>query len=151
MLKRKIHNIHILAVVILTSYLTLSKINYVHALTNVNHIFTFFQLYIYGSFFAVLFLFIFSHEHFFKFAKDLENTEKKKEKAYLDKYLHFGKVLSTFIIGTIGGPIFGSLSARLLINKNKFKYLIVVLANIPSTFIAMGLGKGIILFIKQIF
>lgn len=137
-----LHHIHFIALSILVLYATLSKINYIHALANQSLLTIFFQLYVYGAFFGVLFLYIFSHEKFFSFAHELEKVEHKKEKKYLAKYMHYGRVLSTFIIGTAGGPIFGSLSARLLLSKYRYKYWVVLLANISSTFIAMGIGKG---------
>jgi len=89
-------------------------------------------------------LFIFSHEKFFAFAKDMEREESKKEKKYLAKYLHHGKVFATFVIGVIGGPVFSSLTTRLLLNNYPFKYLLVILANIPSTIVTVGVTHGIV-------
>ena len=138
------HWIHLIAVFILGGYFVLSKINLVNALTRETLALSFFQLYLFGIFFACLFLFIFSHEKFFPFAKDIEKQEARKEKRYLVKYLHRGKVLATFLVGVIGGPIFSSLTARLLINNLWYKYLIVIIANIPSTILTTGLGKSLI-------
>ncbi len=102
------------------------------------------QIYLFGIIFACLFLFIFSHEKFFSFAQDIEKQEAKKEKAYLKKYIHHGKVLGTFLIGTIGGPVFSSLTARLLLNNYPFKYLLVILSNIPSTIFTVGVSSGLV-------
>lgn len=147
-IEKKLHHIHLIAVAILTGYLILSKINYVHALANEHILLTFLQMYVYGAFFGMIFLFMFSHDRFFKFAKDIERTQEKREKRYLAKYQHFGKVISTFLIGSIGGPILGSFSARILLHNHKFKkYIIVALANIPSTFLSLGVGKGAFLFL----
>lgn len=143
------HWIHLIAVFILGGYFVLSKVNLVNALTRESSLLIFLQLYLFGVFFACFFLFIFSHEKFFPFAKDIEKQEAKNEKKYLKKYLHHGKVLSTFIIGAIGGPIFSSLTARLLLNNFKLKYLVIILANIPSTIFTVGVGSGFIsVFIK---
>jgi len=143
----KLHKIHLTAVIILGVYFTLSKINLVHALSSPNFIASFLQIYLFGIFFACLFLFIFSHEKFFTFAKDIEKQEQAKEKTFLKKYIHHGKILASFVIGVIGGPVFSSLTARLLLNNYSFKYLLVILANIPSTVFTLGIGRSILSFI----
>lgn len=142
--KLKIHWTHLFAVGLLTAYFVLSKVNLAHALSSKNTIFAFWQIYLFGIFFACLFLFLFSHEKFFPVAREIEKEEEKKEKKYISKYLHHGKVLATFLIGVIGGPVFSSLTARLLINNLWYKYLIVIFANIPSTILTAGLGKSLI-------
>lgn len=144
--KFKFHWTHLFAVAILGSYFVLSKVNMVHALSRGGIVESFSQLYFFGVFFACSFLYIFSHEKFFPFAKDMEEKQKKKEKEYLRKYLHHGKVFGIFLIGAIGGPVFSSLTARMLLNNFWYKYLIVLLANIPSTIITVGIGKGVIHF-----
>lgn len=148
MLKRRItskhhhfHWIHFFAGLVLGSYFVLSKVNLAHALLNKNAVESFLQIYTFGIFFGCLFLYIFSHENFFPFAKDIEKKEMKKEKKYLKKYINHGKILTTFIIGVIGGPVFSSLTARLLLNKNSYKYLIVIVSNLLSTVITVGLTK----------
>lgn len=142
------HWIHLIAVFILGGYFISSKVNLVHALSNKNLIESFLQLYLFGIFFACLFLYIFSHDKFFPIAREIENTEGKNEKKYLEKHLHHGKVLATFLIGALGGPVFSSLTARLLINDHWYKYLIIILANIPSTIITAGFGQSLITILK---
>lgn len=141
------HWIHLIAVFILGGYFILSKINTVYALTRSNITESFLQLYLFGIFFACLFLYIFSHEKFFPVARDIEKQEQKKEKNFLKKYVHHGKILGTFVIGIIGGPVFSSLTARILLNNYAFKYLLIILANIPSTLFTLGVGRGILNFI----
>ena len=143
-IKYKFHWTHFVAIVTLIGYFVLSKINMVHALMKNNIIESFLQLYLFGIFFACLFLYLFSHEKFFAFVKEIEKEEEKEEKKYLKKYIHHGKILAIFIIGTIGGPIFSSLTTRLLLNNYAFKYLLVILANIPSTILIVGIGNGFI-------
>lgn len=138
------HWIHLIAVFILGGYFVLSKINLVHALSNRNMIFSLLQIYLFGIFFASLFLFIFSHDKFFPVAREMEKEEKKKEKKYLEKYRHHGKILTTFIIGMIGGPVFSSLTARLLLKNYTFKYLLIIIANIPSTIFTFCIARGFI-------
>jgi len=144
-IKYKFHWTHFVAIVTLVGYFVLSKIYTVHALMKSNIIESFLQLYLFGIFFACLFLYLFSHEKFFTFAKEIEKKEEEKEKKYLKKYTHHGKILATFIIGAIGGPVFSSLTARLLLNNYVFfKYLLVILANIPSTILIVGVSSGFI-------
>ncbi len=143
----KLHKIHLIAVFILGSYFVLSKINLVHALSNPNFIISFLQIYLFGIFFACLFLFIFSHEKFFTFAKDIEKQEQAKEKTFLKKYIHHGKILATFVIGVIGGPVFSALTARILLNNFSLKYFLIIIANIPSTLFTLGIGRSILSFI----
>lgn len=124
-------------------YFVLSKVNLAHALLNENSVVSFLQIYLFGIFFACIFLYIFSHDKFFPIAREIEKEEKRKERKYLSKYLHHGKLLATFLIGVAGGPVFSSLTARLLLNRYWYKYLVVLVANIPSTIITLGLGHGI--------
>ena len=138
------HWIHLIAVSILGIYFVLSKINLAYSLANRNTMLAFLQVYLFGIFFACLFLYIFSHERFFSIAREIKKTEEKKEKKYLKKYFHYGKVLTTFIIGSVGGPVFSSLTARLLLNHFNPKYLIVILANILPTLFTVGLGKTLV-------
>lgn len=142
--KNKLHWSHLLAVGVLAFYFIASKINLAHALQYQNTAISFLQIYLFGVFFAVLFLYIFSHEKFFPIATEIEKSEEKKEKKYLKKYIHHGKVLATFLIGILGGPVFSSLTARLLLNNHWYKYLVVIVANIPSTILTTGLGKSLV-------
>lgn len=98
----------------------------------------------YGAISSVVFLYIFSHDDFFKFAKAIEKAEEKQEKKWLRRFKHGGKATTTFAIGALGGPIFAALTARFLLTASRFRYLVVLLANIPSTMISVGLIKGVI-------
>lgn len=145
--KHKFHWIHIFAVLILGGYFLLSKVNIVHALTQENIIISFLQLYLFGTGFGLFLLYILSHEKFFPVALEIEKEEERQEKSFFKKYLRHGKILATFLIGTVGGPVFSALTARMLLKNFTYKYLIVVLANIPSTLFTLGLGRGILSFI----
>lgn len=144
--KHKLHWVHLFAVLILGSYFLLSKVNIVHALTQENIIVSFLQLYLFGTCFGLFLLYILSHEKFFPVAKEIEKEEEKNEKKFLKKYLHHGKILATFLIGIVGGPVFSSLTARILLNKFYYKYMIIVLTNIPSTALTIGITRGFIHF-----
>lgn len=138
------HWTHFVAVVVLVCYFFISKINLVNALANKSLVISFLQIYLFGVFFACIFLYIFSHEKFFTFGKEIEKIENNTEKKYLARYLHHGKILATFIIGVVGGPVFSSLSARFLLNNFKYKYLVLILADLPSSLFTILLGKGIL-------
>lgn len=142
--KHFFHWVHLIALLVLGTYYFLSKLNLVHALKNNDPLSAFLQIYLFGVFFACLFLYIFSHEKFFKFAKELEKMEEKKEKTLLNKYFHHGKILATFLIGAVGGPVFASLTARLLLNKFKYKYLLISASNIPASVITVLISQGLI-------
>lgn len=139
-----LHWSHIFAVCLLGGYFIVSKLNSFHAMSRGDIVGSFVQLYLFGIFFACLFLYIFSNDKFFAFAREIEKNQKAKEKRYLNKYLHHGKVLATLIIGSLGGPVFSSLTARLLLNKYWYKYLVVILANVPSTLFSVGIGHSLI-------
>lgn len=145
---KKLHWVHLLAVLVLVAYYMVSKVNLVNALSKQSIVESFLQLFAFGGLFSVLFLYIFSHDKFLPFARDLERTQQKKEKKYLKKYLHHGKILATFIISAVGGPVFSALTARFLLNNLSGKYFIVLLANAPSTLLALTLGRGIVHFVN---
>jgi hypothetical protein len=132
------------AVAVLGIYFVVSKINTAQAFLNANFVNSFFQLFIFGTVCTYIFLFIFSHEKFFPFVKEIEKKEEKKEKKYLKKYLHHGKVLGTFIIGVLGGPVFLSLTTRLLLNTFKYKFIFVFITSFFSTLLTLSIGKGIL-------
>ena len=144
LVKHKFHWVHLFAVLMLGSYFLISKVNLAHAFLKTSPIITFLQLFIFGTVFSYIFLYIFSHDRFFPFAKEIENKEEEKEKHYLRKYLHHGKTIATFIIGTIGGPLFLALTIRLLLHNYKYKYLLVFVTSFVSTLITFLLGKGVL-------
>lgn len=143
--KLKIHWTHLFAVGLLTLYFIVSKVNLAQAFLKDDLILTFIQLFAFGTVFSFIFLYIFSHEKFFPFAKEIEKKEEEKEKSYLKKYLKHGKIAATFLIGVIGGPVFLSLTTRLLLNSFRFRYLFVLITSFASTLVTLGAGKGLFL------
>lgn len=138
------HWSHILAVLVLSGYFVISKINTAHAFLRDDLRTTFMQLFIFGTVFSFIFLYIFSHEKFFPFAREIEKKEEEKEKSYLKKYIKHGKMIATFIIGVIGGPIFLSLTTRLLLNGFKFRYLFILVTIFISTLVTLGAGRSLL-------
>ena len=98
---------------------------------------------IYGSLASIVFLYIFCHESFFSFAKDLKNKQMKKERKLLRKTKNIGKKLTAVVATIVGGPILGALTIRLLLNGMRNKYLFLILANVPSTIFTVGYFRGI--------
>ncbi len=136
--------IHFRALLFLVVYTVVSKLVFIKSLTMPDLFREFFGPYIFGVIAGIIFLYLFNHEDFFHFIRDVEKTEKKKEKEYLRKYIHYGKIISTLIIATLGGPIFAALTVRFLLNNVWYKYLLLATGNIGSTFLAVVLAKGLI-------
>jgi hypothetical protein len=139
--------IHLQAVVFLVVYTILSKTIFIKSIASENLAVNFFSPYIFGVAAGIIFLYLLNHADFFHFIKEVEKAERKKENNYLKKYLHFGKVLSTLIIATIGGPVFAALTVRLLLNKVWYKYLLIAAGNLTSTILGVSLAKGALNFI----
>lgn len=135
--------IHLGALLTLAVYLILSKLIFVRAMVDKNVINSFLWPFIFGSFATIIFLYLFSHEDFFHFISDLEKKEEPKEKTLLKRYYHHGKVMTTILVGTFGGPIFAALTARLLIPRFRYKYLVVIISVALSTISGMGVAKGL--------
>jgi uncharacterized membrane protein len=103
--------------------------------------------FIFGAVMSFMFLYLFSHEDFFHFIKDVEKKEEKKEEQYLKKFKHFGKIVAVFVIALIGGTIFAALTVRLLLAHYKYRYLILLLSMVLSTVFSVGIVKGVFSFL----
>lgn len=94
--------------------------------------------------FGFLFLYFFSHEDFFKFAREIERKNTKKEREWEHRFLHYGKLISSIIIGILSGPLIGALVLRFLLPRYKYKYLIIGLSSALSATIWLGIARGVI-------
>lgn len=135
---------HLQAVVLTVIYLVVSKIVFVNFVINKNILVAFFGPYIFGVLTSFMFLYLFSHEDFFHFMKEVEKKEKKKENEYLKKYKHLGKIAAVMVIGTIGGTILAALTVRLLLAHLKYRYLVLLIAMFFSTIFTVGIAKGLL-------
>lgn len=142
-LRKLIHPVHLIALLVLTLYTVLSKLNMLNAISRDNIFYAFMQMFVFGTFFTYLFLYLFSHEKFFPFAKEIEDKNKQKEKSLLKKYLHHGKIAGTFLVGLVGGPIFLSLTIRFLLNKFKYRYIFIFITSFVSTALTYAISKGL--------
>lgn len=143
--KRQLKLVHFQAIVVFILYNVVSKANFVHALIKDSFLFAFLKVYSFGVIATFAFLYLFSHEDFFQFAKEVEKKEIIKEKKYLTNLYHYGRVLTVIVIGSIGGPVFLALTLRLLFHRHDIKYPLVFLAIFISTLIGFGLIKKSIL------
>ncbi len=145
-MKKFFRPIHLQALVALVIYNILSKWFFFKFVLSQNLFISLIGPYIYGVIAGVLMLYLFSHEDFFPWAREIEKNEDEKEKKWLHKFIHHGKILATFIIGTIGGPIFTALTLRILFHKKPFlfKFLLLAIINLPATILSVSLAKGII-------
>ena len=141
----KISWVHLEALLLLVVYLAFSKLNLLAALLSPNWWVIFGYPYLYGCLAGLIFLYLFSHEDFFPVAKEIEKKEKKEEQKWQRRLVHHGKVFICFTIGTFSSPILGALAVRLLIHKHSFwfKYLIIVISEVFSTALTVGLFKGL--------
>lgn len=143
--KFKFKTIHLQAVLVVILYNIISKANFAHALIKSPFLLSFLRVYAFGVIATFAFLYLFSHEDFFQFARDLEKSEKQNEKKYLKKFNHYGKIFGSVLIGSIGGPIFLALTLRLFFHNHNIKYTLIFLVIFISTLISFGLLKGLIL------
>ncbi|QQG41763.1 MAG: hypothetical protein HYV90_00395 [Candidatus Woesebacteria bacterium] len=95
-------------------------------------------------FFGWMFLYFFSHEDFFKFAKEIENKNVKKEKQWERKLLHHGKLVTSFLIGVATGPLIGALAVRFLLPRFKYKYLVISFSSALGSALWLGVARGVI-------
>lgn len=92
---------------------------------------------------TTVFLYLFTNKKTSNFAKKIEQSKKKNQQKYLEKFLRFGKFLTCIILSFIGGPILLALTIKLIFNKSSHKYLIAVIACTISTFIFISFSKGL--------
>ena len=137
--------VHLQAIIFLIIYNIVSKTIFLKSILQSSYFITFSGPFIFACIAGALFLYLLRHEDFFHFIKEVEREEDKKEKGYLKRFMHHGKILATLIIATIGGPIFSAITIRLLLPKYKYPYLLLFIGNIFSTLFSVGIAKGIIL------
>lgn len=141
----KIKPIHIEAVLIWLFYSFVTKGSFVIAFSkSISNINIFVLNIFFGSFFGVIFLYFFSHEDFFKFAKEIENKNKRKEKDLEFKLLRYGKLFSSILITVLSGPLVGALAFRFLLPKFKNKYMAIGFFSAVSVTLWLGIARGII-------
>lgn len=142
--KKGLKKVHLQMLLVLAAYFVLGNTLLIRFSLSDDPLLFFGMPFLYGAVSAIVFLYIFSHEEFFRFAKDLKKKEMKVEKKWLKRFARLGRASTTLLIGAAGGPLLGALTARLIIRTTWHRYLLVLLANIPSTVITVGVAKGAI-------
>ncbi|KKR73214.1 MAG: hypothetical protein UU16_C0027G0004 [Candidatus Woesebacteria bacterium GW2011_GWA2_40_7] len=136
------------AIAFVVVYFLISNLFVVKFITNPNIYISFFSSLIFGSVSVFAFLYLFSHQNFLPFFKNLQGSQDKKEKKYLKSYIKYGKFLACIIVGILGGPIFLALTIRFLFPRSKNKYLIGFVSTFVSTVIVIFFGKSILELIR---
>jgi hypothetical protein len=144
MSKTKFKTIYIKTTITIVVYSLISYLILIASLAHKNILISFLIPLIFGVLSSVIFLYLFSHQDFFRFIKNIEKIEKKGEKKYLKKFLHYGKILTCIIISLIGGPIFLALTVRFLFPKSQNKYQIIIIISIVSTILFITFIKGLL-------
>jgi len=139
--------IHLQAFLFVIIYLVISKIFFFDLVINKSWLVYFFGPYAFGVTASFIFLYLFSHEDFFHFIKEVEGEEKKKEKGYLKKFKRHGSILTTIIIGIIGGPIFLALTTRFLLRQFSYKYIVILVTMLLSTIYSVAVVRGLLNFL----
>lgn len=142
--KKLVKPIHLFAILFIVVYSIVAKYLYFRALYHTNLVTTYIIPYVFGVSATLVFLFLFSHADFFHFVKEIEKTEDKKERAFLKKFLHYGKILATVFIGVVGGPVFLALTIRILLKRFTHKYLLIFFTILVAVAVSVGLVKQVI-------
>jgi len=142
--KRIFRWVHLETIAVLVVYFLLSNFILVKSVAHANIYVSFLVPLIFGIISTVIFLYLFSHQDFFNFIKNLERQENKQEKKYLSKFKHYGKIFTCILISVIGGPIFLALTVRFLFSEKENRYLIAIICNIISTLLIVAAAKGLL-------
>lgn len=139
-------SIHIKALLVWVTYSVLTKGAFLYGVSKSTPIFNaFFVNILFSVFFAIIFLYIFSHEDFFKFGREIEKKNLKKEKKWLRILKHHGKVATTILIGILGGPLLTALTLRLLLPRLPSKYILVGVVAVLSASLSLAIARGVII------
>lgn len=142
-----IRSVHLQTIVVLAAYFVISNLVFVGSVAHSNIYISFFVPLIFGLLSSFIFLYLFSHRDFFHFMGKFEREEKGKEKKYLGKLIHYGRVAASILVSAIGGPIFLALTIRFLFLESENRYLMAFISTLFSTIFAVAFAKGLINFL----
>jgi hypothetical protein len=134
--------VYLETIAVLIAYFLLSNFILVGSVTHANVWVSFLVPLVFGVGSSCIFLYLFSHQDFWHFIKNLESQEKKQEKKYLAKFKNYGKIFTCILVSAIGGPIFLALTVRFLFSEKENRYLIAIISNIVSTLLIVAAAKG---------
>lgn len=139
--------VHLQMVFVLAIYFLVSNLIFVRAISHTNILISFIVPLAYGVLSSFAFLYLFSHKDFFHFMREVEKEEKTKEKKFLNKFNHVGRILACILVSAIGGPIFLALTVRFLFKDSKTRYWIAFASTFITTIIMVALAEGLFKFI----
>ena len=134
--------VHLEALAVLGVYFLVSNYVLVSSVANGNMWVSFLVPLLFGVVASFVFLYLFGHQDFFHFIKKFESEERDKEKKYLDKFKHWGKIVACILVSGIGGPIFLALTVRFLFGEKENRYLMAFVATLMSTLLIVAVAKG---------
>lgn len=136
-------SIKVKALVFLAIYIIFAKILYFYFVANFSLVASYIVIGLFSCLFGVVYLYLFSHEDFFRFAKLIELKERKQEEWWLHFFTHTGKFVTATIIGVLLGPILAALSVRILYPRFAYKYWLVIFICALSDIFWVSFGKGV--------
>lgn len=137
-------SVYVKALIILIVYVLFSRLLFITLVFNKNLALALTLPPVFAGSASIAFLYFFTNEDLFKFARIIIQKKKKTEDKLIHKFIGFGRFLAVIIIGTIAGPLFCSLTAYLLISHYKYKYYLVTIISAVSIFVSMLLARGIL-------
>lgn len=142
--KLRIRKVHLGATFLLVLYFLLGNTVLVSYVNHPNVLVSIGAPMLYGAVASIFFLYLFSHDDFFHFAKKIEEKQMGREKKLAKHFAGLGRISASFVIAIVGGPILGALAFRLLLRRAASSYILLLIANIPSTLFTLAVAKGLI-------
>lgn len=139
--------VHLQMVFVLAIYFLISNLIFVRAISHTNVFISFAIPLLYGTLSSFAFLYLFSHEDFFHFMREVEKEEKSKEKKFLNKFNHLGRVLACILVSAVGGPIFLALTVRFFFKEARTRYWVAFVSTFVTTIFMVALAEGLFKFI----
>jgi|WetSurMetagenome_2_1015567.scaffolds.fasta_scaffold33719_2 hypothetical protein len=134
--------VHLEALAVLAVYFIVSNYVLVSSVANESMWISFLGPLLFGIAASFAFLYLFGHQDFFHFIRKFEDEEMGKEKKYLNRFKHLGKILACVLVSGIGGPIFLALTVRFLFSEKENRYLMVLISTLISTLVIVAFAKG---------
>lgn len=132
------------ALIILITYVIITRAIFISTVVLANSTVAFLIEIITASFSGFAWFYFFEHEDIFKFVKIIKDKKKNAEQKLLDKFLRFGSIGASVLIGYIGGPLFCALTIHLLLKDFKYKYYLLIAICASSSFLSLAMARGLL-------
>jgi|SRR3989344_3571944 len=139
---KHLHWVHLQAVGLWIGYSVLTKILLGSQVASADLVRAYATTAVFGIAFSVTFLYLFSHERFFKFMREVELKAKKKEEGWIRRLKHAGKVLTTLVIGAFGSPLYIALVMRLFWPRSKYRYVAAPVLTVMGGWLILTVTRG---------